>query len=823
MPARDELTVLIRAQDEASAALRQVGQSLRVVAEGSAGASTGFGRLRDAAAAVGSMLGDIARQAVSVAAGFALYQGLGAAFSTVREGIVGMNAALETATLQFQTLLGDAGKAREHVQGLFRFAAETPFETGPIIEASRLLLTFGGAALATEENLRLVGDAAAATSQGINDVAFWVGRAYSMIQAGKPFGEAAMRLQEMGVLSASARARLEDLQASGASAAEVWAAMREELSRFNGAMRLQAGTWAGLTSTIKDNLSLLSATAFRPLFDLLKELAAHLSALVQSGEAQRWAERFAASLARLIDVGRDLVEGWVPKLREALAGLGGPSAQGLLALLNPLGALAREALPAAIPLLVELGRILAEIARAVGPQVAQLLSVLGTTVRDLLAQAMTTLAPLLRQVGELLAQIGTQLGPPLVALLAAVVPIIGQLLAALMPLISQGLLVLAEMVLPPLVSLLGQLADWLARNQYAAMALAAAAVAVAAAMAPIPALVVGLIALLGLLRQYWDEIVHLFANVVPAAAARVMESLLQIPVVGELLIGHLQILQAATEHAWDVIQIVVRTAMDVIRGVIQAATALIRGDWEGVWQGIATIFGAIWAGIVALLRSQLELVVSVVRAAWDTLVALTGDLPGRIVGALAGLGSLLWDLAKGAFAQLAAGAEAAWWGVLGWLAAVPGRIRAALGDLSQLLWGVGRDIVYGLWGGMQSLWDWLLDRVRGFAGAIKGAVQGALGIFSPSRVMAELGEQTALGMAVGLERGWRRVTRSLLAGVRELPVVAAGGVGPSAPVTQEVTVQILGPVQVGSAEEASRAGRDIAYGIVAAMRARGMA
>ena len=68
--------------------------------------------------------------------------GLGAALTAVGGGFAfaakrafDMNSTLETSTLQFETLMGDADRAREHVASLFDFAKKTPFETGPIIEA----------------------------------------------------------------------------------------------------------------------------------------------------------------------------------------------------------------------------------------------------------------------------------------------------------------------------------------------------------------------------------------------------------------------------------------------------------------------------------------------------------------------------------------------------------------------------------------------------------------------------------------------------------------------------------------------------------------
>ena len=170
-------------------------------------------------------------------AALATFAGLAAGAVTgfgamAKEGIE-MNKFLELSKLQFTTLMGSADEASKHVEMLFKVAASTPFEANQIIGASKSLLTFGGAALDTEKNILMVGDAAAATGADIGEVSNWVGRAYSAIQAGRPFGEAAQRLQEMGILSADARNELERLQKSGASSATVWAYLTKTFGKFD--------------------------------------------------------------------------------------------------------------------------------------------------------------------------------------------------------------------------------------------------------------------------------------------------------------------------------------------------------------------------------------------------------------------------------------------------------------------------------------------------------------------------------------------------------------------------------------------------------------
>ena len=224
--------------------------------------------------ALGTLTGFLGAQAI-----MATVRG---AFDFAVAGAMGMNQTLETTTLRFGTLMGDSKLAEKHVRDLFEIAKKTPFETGPIIEASLKLQTFGGNALNTRDNILLLGDAAAATGAPIDQLGFWVGRLYSAVQGGQPFGEAAMRLQELAVLTPQARREMEALQQSGKSSEEVFAAFTGSLGGFTGAMEKQAGTWAGVTSTFSDTINILVADTLKPYFEVIRDLGAEVNNVLGS-------------------------------------------------------------------------------------------------------------------------------------------------------------------------------------------------------------------------------------------------------------------------------------------------------------------------------------------------------------------------------------------------------------------------------------------------------------------------------------------------------------------------------------------------------------
>lgn len=256
----------------------------------------------DAGKAAATGEGFFSRMA-STFAGFvsaqAVLRVVGSAFGFVKDAVIEMNSSLETTTLQFTTMMGDADKAKAHVQRLFEFAAKTPFETGPIIQASRYLRLFGGDALDTAENLKRVGDAAATSGQPINEVGMWVARLYSGLKAGQPVGEATQRLMEMGVMSGQVRAKVAELAAGVEGGRGAWEYYSKELDKNNGAMEKMASTWAGVTSTFKDTITMTLATAFKPLFDRFRDLIGQVNTIGGSKALQDWASRTAVSIDNL--------------------------------------------------------------------------------------------------------------------------------------------------------------------------------------------------------------------------------------------------------------------------------------------------------------------------------------------------------------------------------------------------------------------------------------------------------------------------------------------------------------------------------------------
>ncbi len=377
---------------------------------------------------------------------------------------ISMNATLETATLQFENLMGSAEAAADHIRVLFDFAKFTPFETAPIIQASRMLQAFGGTAFNTTENLALIGDAAAATNAPIEALGFWVGRAYSMIQGGQPFGRAALRLQELAVLSPRARMEIERLQEAGAGASEIWRILEGDLKRFEGAMVRQARTWDGLKATLTDAIDLAAADVFKPLFDSLKrllEVVVDFTA-INSSVFEDWIARAASAIGK----GSEIIDDFTDKFEDFLMTLSGES----LADFNVFAKL-RDILGDILPLVAGLsvsfmtlaGNNLPLVGRVI-PKIQPLVGILGALIlnSDALRDSFMSFA---LSVGNAFQQIGPQIKAFLEALVASVEELgpkffeVGEnIVDALAPVVATGLEIATNLI-GPFTNLVGVFLD----------------------------------------------------------------------------------------------------------------------------------------------------------------------------------------------------------------------------------------------------------------------------------------------------------------------------------------------------------------------------
>ena len=133
--------------------------------------------------------------------------------------------------------------------------------------------------------------------------------------------------------------------------------------------------------------------------------------------------------------------------------------------------------------------------------------------------------------------------------------------------------------------------------------------------------------------------------------------------------------------------------------------------------------------------------------------AIIKNLPGLIVAAVRIIGSLATGLIENLPTLIKQVPKIIVELVNGFVEGLPGIID------------VGKQIIEGLWEGIASMASWIGDKVSGFVGGIVDDVKGILGIHSPSRVFAGIGENMALGLGEGWDDEYGRISKNIKSGL----------------------------------------------------------
>lgn len=357
-----------------------------------------------------------------------------------------------------------------------------------------------------------------------------------------------------------------------------------------------------------------------------------------------------------------------------------------------------------------------------------------------------TLVPAFQQAWTML-QTGAQ------AALTAVMPLVQQFIGFLQGQLLPGIQGIIAVAVPAFAQMRDAVVSAFQAALPGIQAFISGMTALGAAVLPIIAQVAGVI--IDSLGPAVMAIVDWAQVVIPQFAAA-FENVMGIvgPIVGELasLIGsalsaiagfisdHSAQITAILTDAWGIISNVIGAAMSLVSGLISAGLQLISGDWQGAWQTIQQTAADVWDHIQSAISSAVDLVKNVIevglaaaadlaRAAWDKIVST----------AQTAMSNLQTAISSGINSALAI------------ISALPGQILGALGNLGGLLFGAGQSLIQGLINGIDSMVGAAISKVQGLAGDITGAISGALGIHSPSRVFYDIGQQTMLGMVLGMD------------------------------------------------------------------------
>ncbi len=204
----------------------------------------------------------------------------------------------------------------------------------------------------------------------------------------------------------------------------------------------------------------------------------------------------------------------------------------------------------------------------------------------------------------------------------------------------------------------------------------------------------------------------------------------------------------------------IQIIMTLTDAIISAVPMLI----EQLPTLIIAVVDFITASLPTIIEQGIQLILNLAMGIIDAIPILLEHLPeiiSSIVGFLVDNLPLLVEAGINLIVQLAVGIIQAIPQLVAALPEIIGAIVGGLGELPGMLLDIGVSLVKGLWDGICQMGEWLWNQVSGFFGGIVDGIKGFLGIHSPSKVFADIGDNMALGIGEGFADEMDSVTKNM--------------------------------------------------------------
>ena len=190
-----------------------------------------------------------------------------------------------------------------------------------------------------------------------------------------------------------------------------------------------------------------------------------------------------------------------------------------------------------------------------------------------------------------------------------------------------------------------------------------------------------------------------------------------------------------------------------------------------------------------LLKQAIGFLMEIVKAIPSIVSSLASNLPKIVTSITSTLASNAPRILSAAVSMLGEIVKAIPQIALQLVSDAPQIISSIVKGLAggyKALFNIGKDMLKGLWEGMESLGGWIWKQISGFFNeTIVGGIKKLLGIASPSKVFAEMGEYSAEGYLGGFADTMKGANKTI-SRVNYAGAVGVAGGGNAQPAVQNI-------------------------------------
>lgn len=540
-------------------------------------------------------LGSVVKGAATVAvAGFAA---VGAAVGAAALPGLQFNNTMEMVTAQLNAFTKDGAKSAAILDMIKQRAAQTPFEFDAMAQAATALMPASKASGVALEELIEKAEILAASNpaEGLEGAAFSLKEALS--------GDFTSIIERFNL----PRQRLKELKDQGVPALEAVQIAMQELGLDTDLVTNLANTASGRWSTLKDTLVGISATATKPIFDLLSNGLAKVNTWASANEPLLTA--IGTTLANNVANGITLVVGGFNSL-----------------------------LTFAAPIVASLQNM------------ALVISTLG------FAELFTVFEDGSSAFGSFLEKLGLseQLATSVTAALGSIVGVVQGVIASLQGMASGGafdslvtsiqerISVLSSIVASVLAVIVSTIstygAQMVASGSAAFTALVTTVSTVFAAINTVVNAILGQVLIFiqtngaqiaAFFAQTWIQIADIITVAMQLINATVVPIL---SAIGAFIAAHSSEIQTALTAAWTIISTIITTALDTIKTVITVALQVINGDWTGAWNTIQQFSARFVQSLITIIQSGAQLIAAAFTTLADLITGVWSSIASKAIG-----------------------------------------------------------------------------------------------------------------------------------------------------------------------------------------------
>lgn len=370
-------------------------------------------------------------------------------------------------------------------------------------------------------------------------------------------------------------------------------------------------------------------------------------------------------------------------------------------------------------------------------------SAIAGVVGDVLLQALAAVAPVVTALAPLFTVLARVLGNLLTSAIQILAPILLQLATALDGALGSILPGIAEAV-QSVVTALGPLLALIA-SQLSPLLIALAPIIEQAAKTIAVQLVLAIQQLMPVLADLLPAIVNIVTQVGPSLVELLAAFAKGFAAAAPFMLIMAQIVVGVLVPALNLMAPILSVVIGVIATLVGWLATLIGwiGSWVGSWlqaTKISDFIQKVISVIINILTGGAVQIGNISRAAVASMTSAFSQ-----VASIAGTVSNAFTSIKNSVSNAISNA-------ISTVRAFPGQIAGALGNLGGLLYGAGQDLIQGFVNGIRSMAGRAAEAAKAAVAGIPGQIKGLLGIASPSKVTAALGEEVSRGLAVGILR-----------------------------------------------------------------------